>query len=153
MYSGKTVEIVDTDNEGRLILADCLWYAQEKFSPSCIIDLGTLTLEVFGALAGEYAGLFCENALLSETLLTAGKRSGEKLWPLPMGQPFAKQIASSIADIKNAGVFGFGESSAAAEFLKCFIRPGVAWAHLDIAGVAWRKRISHYQQREQLGMV
>jgi leucyl aminopeptidase len=137
MYSGKTVEVVDTDNEGRLILADCLWYVQKHYSPKAIVDLGTLTLETFGALGGEYAGLFSEDKSLSETLIAAGNRSGEKLWPLPMGEPFAKQIESSIADIKNAGIFGYGESSAAAEFLKCFIRPDLPWAHLDIAGVAW----------------
>lgn len=137
MHSGKTVEVVDTDNEGRLILADCLSFAQEMFNPAALVDLGTLTLETFGALAGEYAGLFCEDEKLSHEMIAAGKRSGEKLWPLPMGEPFAKQIVSSIADIKNMGILGYGESSACAEFLKCFIRPGTPWAHLDIAGVAW----------------
>jgi leucyl aminopeptidase len=137
MYSGRTVEVVDTDNEGRLILADCLWYVQKHYSPKAIVDLGTLTLETFGALGGEYAGLFSEDKSLSKTLIAAGNRSGEKLWSLPMGEPFAKQIESSVADIKNAGIFGYGESSAAAEFLKCFVKSNVPWAHLDIAGVAW----------------
>lgn len=137
MYSGKTVEVVDTDNEGRLILADCLWYVQNHYSLKAVVDLGTLTLETFGALGGEYAGLFSENRSLTEALIAAGNRSGEKLWSLPMGEPFAKQIESSVADIKNAGIFGYGESSAAAEFLKCFVEPNVPWAHLDIAGVAW----------------
>lgn len=135
--SGKTVEVVDTDNEGRLVLADCLAFAQQRYAPSCLVDLGTLTLEVMGALAGEYAGLFCEDSALTQALMAAGDRSGERLWSLPMGDAFAKQIASSIADVKNMGVLGFGESSAAAEFLKCFVRDGTPWAHIDIAGVAW----------------
>lgn len=135
--AGKTIEVVDTDNEGRLVLADCMCYAQQKFSPEVVIDLGTLTLEVFGVLAGEYAGLFCDDPQLTQELMDAGEVSGERLWSLPMGEPFAKQIRSSVAHIKNMGILGFGESAAAAEFLKCFVQPGVKWAHLDIAGVAW----------------
>lgn len=134
--SGKTVEIIDTDNEGRLVLADCLTFVQ-RFSPSVLIDLGTLTMETFGALAGEYAGLFCEDDFLQSALKMAGESCGEKLWSLPMGPAFAKQIESSVADVKNVGVFGFGESSAAAEFLKHFVSKEVKWAHIDIAGVAW----------------
>lgn len=137
--SGKTVEVADTDNEGRLVLADCLWYAQQKYDSKIVIDLGTLTLETMGALAGEYAGLFSNNKELSNALIAAGNKSGEKLWQLPLGEAFAKQIHSSIADIKNIGNLGFGESSASAEFLKSFIKPGVRWAHLDIAGVAQTK--------------
>lgn len=135
MLSGKTVEVMDTDNEGRLVLADCMWIAQQRFAPKILLDLGTLTLETFGALAGEYAGLFCENQDLSRSLIEAGNVSGEKLWPLPLGEPFSRQIQSCIADIRNMGVLGFGESSAAAEFLKCFVQPNVVWAHLDISGV------------------
>lgn len=134
--AGKSVEVIDTDNEGRLVLADCLSYAQ-RFNPRSIIDLGTLTLETFGALGGEYAGLFCEAELLTNELTHAGNVSGEKLWRLPLGEAFAKQIRSSVADIKNGGCPGFGESSAAAEFLRCFVNPSIPWAHLDIAGVAW----------------
>jgi leucyl aminopeptidase len=92
-----------------------------------------------GALAGEYAGLFSPSTPLSEELVQAGQRSGEKLWPLPLGPAFAKQIQSSCADIKNCGQLGFGESSAAAEFLKCFVQPHIPWAHLDLAGVAFLK--------------
>lgn len=135
--SGKTVEVVDTDYEGRLILADCLWYVQEKYHPSTIIDLGTLTPETIAPLADEYAGLYCEDEQLTASLFQAGMRSGEKVWHLPMGAVYAKQIQSEYADIKNMGVPGFGEGAAAAEFLKCFIKPGICWAHLDIAGVAW----------------
>jgi leucyl aminopeptidase len=135
--SGKTVEVIDTDNEGRLVMADCLWYAQEKYGAECLVDMGTLTLETFGALAGEYAGLFCETTQLSQELIAAGNASGERLWPLPMGPAFARQIQSEIADLKNMGKLGYGESSAAAEFLKCFIQPNKRWAHIDISGVAW----------------
>jgi leucyl aminopeptidase len=133
----KTVEIVDTDCEGRLVLADCLWYVQEKFQPSVVIDLATLNPETCAALAGVYAGLYCEDDTLSKQLIQAGKESGEKVWPLPMGEAFAKQIESPAADLKNMGIPEFGEGGAAAEFLKCFIKKEVVWAHIDIAGVAW----------------
>lgn len=135
--SGKTIEIIDTDNEGRLVLADCLWYLQNKYHPEYIIDFSTLTLETMGALGSEYAGLFCEDESLSAALISAGHATGEKLWPLPMGEYYAKQIQSTFADIKNMGILGFGESSSTAEFLKCFIQPDKRWAHIDIAGVAW----------------
>ena len=106
---GKRVEIIDTDCEGRLALADGLSYAQKMFSPKALIDLGTLTLEVFGALGGEYAGLFCGmHESLSKSLLRAGDVSGEKLWPLPLGEYYAKQIRSKIADLKNVGTFRYG---------------------------------------------
>lgn len=135
--SKQTVEVVDTDYEGRLILADCLWYAQEKFSPSWMIDLGTLTPETIAPLADEYAGLYSEDEALVKSLYQAGIASGEKVWQLPMGPRFANQIRSDYADMRNMGLPGFGEGAAAAEFLKRFIKPGVKWAHLDIAGVAW----------------
>jgi len=135
--AGVTVEVVDTDYEGRLVLADCLWYAQENFNPKAIIDLGTLTPETIATLAGEYAGLYTNDALLARELVQAGESSGEKVWQLPMGAAFAKQIISHYADIKNMGEPEFGECGAAAEFLKCFIKPDMPWAHLDIAGVAW----------------
>lgn len=137
--SGKTVEVIDTDNEGRLVLADCLTYAQKYLSPHILIDLGTLTLETMGALASEYAALFCPDDTLSSQLIEAGRRSGEKLWPLPLGEFFAKQIRSTSADLKNMGQLNFGESSACAEFLRSFVRPDLLWAHIDIAGVACLK--------------
>jgi leucyl aminopeptidase len=135
--SGKTVEVVDTDYEGRLILADCLWYAQERFHPSFVIDLGTLTPETIAPLADQYAGLYSEDAKLVASLIDSGMRSGEKVWHLPMGPLYAKQLESEYADIKNMGIPWFGEGAAAAEFLKCFIKPEIRWAHMDIAGVAW----------------
>lgn len=142
-FSGKTVEIADTDNEGRLVLADCLAYVQKYFAPSAIIDLATLTPETFATLGNEYAGLYCNHPSLRSSLLEAGEASGEKLWPLPMGSAYAKQIFSEMADIKNSGTPFFGEGAAAAEFLKCFIHPTIPWAHLDIAGVAWLQEDDH----------
>lgn len=135
--SKKTVEVVNTDYQGRLILADCLWYAQEKFSPSLVIDIGTLNPETTVSLADVYAGLYSDDEKLVKSLCLAGVACGEKVWHLPMGSPFASQIRSEYADMRNMGIYGFGEGGAAAEFLKCFIRPGVRWAHLDIAGVSW----------------
>lgn len=135
---GKSIEILDTDCEGRLALADGIAYVQKYFSPKVLIDFGTLTLETFGALGGEYAGLFCPHSLLAEQLMQAGQASGEKLWPLPLGEYYAKQIRSKIADLKNMGVLRYGASSAAAEFLRAFVDPSLPWAHLDISGTSWQ---------------
>lgn len=135
--SGKTVEIANTDAEGRLVLADCLWYAQKRYNPKKIVDLGTLTIETFATLGTAYAGLYCNTPSMAEGLKLSGDRTGELLWELPMGPYFAKQIESSVADIKNIGVDLWGENGAAAEFLRCFIEEGREWAHLDIAGVSW----------------
>ncbi|MBS0656204.1 MAG: leucyl aminopeptidase [Verrucomicrobia bacterium] len=136
--SGKTIEIVDTDAEGRLVLADCLWYALTRFQPSAMIDLGTLTMETFATLGHAYAGLYSNSPQLKNELLEAGNESRDLLWELPMGPFFAKQIESSVADMKNAGVEFLGENGAAAEFLKQFCGD-VPWAHIDIAGVSWTK--------------
>ena len=135
--AGKTVEIVDTDCEGRLVLADCLAYVQKNYAPKVMIDLATLTLETFGALGGKYAGLFCADDTLTSALLKAGKAAQEEVWPLPLGDFFAEHIRSKIADLKNAGIERYGASSAAAEFLRAFVNPQIPWAHLDIAGVSW----------------
>lgn len=134
---GKSVEIIDTDCEGRLVLADGLAYAQ-KYSPQTIIDLGTLTLETFGALGGEYAGLFCNDSNLSRALLEAGEKADERLWPLPLGNSFARQLKSEIADLKNAGIPRYGAAPAAAEFLKAFVNLSIPYAHIDISGVSWK---------------
>lgn len=136
--SGQTIEIVDTDAEGRLVLADCLWYAQERFHPKAIVDLGTLTIETIASLGNAYAGLYTNFPSLAKELKDAGKRSGDQLWELPMGDFFAKQIESSIADMKNIGIELCGENGAAAEFLKRFVKD-TPWAHIDIAGVSWTK--------------
>jgi leucyl aminopeptidase len=136
--SGQTIEIVDTDAEGRLVLADCLEYAQRHYNPCSLIDLGTLTIETFASLGGAYAGLYSNNSCLSKQLKDAGERSGDHLWELPMGPFFAKQIESSVADMKNCGYDLCGENGAAAEFLKRFVKD-IPWAHLDISGVSWCK--------------
>ncbi len=135
--SGQTVEVINTDAEGRLVLADALWYAQETFKPRCIVDLATLTGAIIIALAHEYAGLFSNDDVLSDQLTKAGTAVDEALWRLPMGDAFDKMINSPIADMKNTGERGAG-SITAAQFLQRFIKKGVAWAHLDIAGTAWQ---------------
>ncbi|MGB7128477.1 MAG: leucyl aminopeptidase family protein [Candidatus Rhabdochlamydia sp.] len=135
---GKSIEIIDTDCEGRLALADGIAYVQKYFLPKVLIDLGTLTLETFGALGSEYAGLFCNDAILAKKLIQAGNATGEKLWRLPLGEYYANQMHSKIADLKNSGVLRYGASSAAAEFLRAFVDPQIHWAHIDISGTAWK---------------
>ena len=132
--SGQTIEIVNTDAEGRLVLADALWYAQETFSPRAIIDLATLTGAIMVALGQEYAGLFSNNDELAQRLIAAGETTGEKAWRMPLAQPYDKLIDSKIADVKNAGGRHAG-SITAAQFLQRFIRD-TPWAHVDVAGVA-----------------
>ena len=132
--SGTTIEIVNTDAEGRLVLADALWYAQEKFKPQAIIDLATLTGAIIVGLGHDHAGLFSNNDELAARLTAAGLLSGEKLWRMPMGSAYDKLIESRFADIKNTGGRPAG-SITAAQFLGRFVG-NVPWAHLDIAGVA-----------------
>jgi leucyl aminopeptidase len=134
--SGQTIEVINTDAEGRLVLADALWYAQEKFKPKVIVDLATLTGAIIVALGHEHAGLFSNNDELSERLLAAGKAVGEPLWRLPLGEAYDKAIDSEAADMKNVGNRS-GGSITAAQFLKRFIKDDTPWAHLDIAGVTW----------------
>jgi len=131
---GQTIEIINTDAEGRLVLADALWYTQEKFDPKFMIDLATLTGAIMVALGQEYAGLFSNNDELSEQLTSSGQSVNEKVWRLPMGEPYDKMINSKFADMKNTGS-RYGGSITAAQFLRRFVddRP---WAHLDIAGTA-----------------
>ena len=128
---------MNTDAEGRLVLADALWYTQEKYKPSAIIDLATLTGAIIAALGGEYAGLFSNNDKLSNQLTAAGTEEGEPVWRFPMGNGYDKLIKSKIADMKNIGGPNSGAITAA-QFLKRFIDKDTAWAHLDIAGVAWQ---------------
>lgn len=134
--SGQTIEIVDTDSEGRLVLADCLWYAQNRFKPKAMVDLGTLTVETIACLANVYAGLYSNSEELSQQLKIAGNQSGDLLWELPMGEAYAKQIESCVADMKNEGNVLCGENGAAAELIRKFVND-VPWAHIDIAGVSW----------------
>jgi leucyl aminopeptidase len=133
--SGKTIEVLNTDAEGRMVLADCLWYAQDRFKPKALVNLATLTGAVMVALGKEHAGLFSNNDQLSDWLTTAGKETGEKLWRLPLGPKYDKMIESKVADIKNTGG-KWGGSISAAQFLQRFVKDGTPWAHLDIAGTA-----------------
>ena len=133
--SGLTVEVLNTDAEGRLGLADGLWYASTKLKAKKIIDIATLTGAIVMALGHEYAGLFCEDEKMAQALLEAGKASGEKLWQMPMDEEFSKLLKSDIADTKNiAGRSNGAGSSTAAMFLKKFVKGKCSWAHLDIAG-------------------
>ena len=119
-------------------LSFCLWYAQERFKPKALIDLSTLTQETFATLGGAYAGLYTSDDELSKELVQAGAATENALWRLPMGEYFAKQLESSVADIKNLGTEHWGENGAAAEFLKRFIKDDMQkCAHIDIAGVSW----------------
>lgn len=136
--SGQTIEIADTDSEGRLVLADCLWYAQDRFKPKAMIDLGTLTVETIASLGNVYGGLYANSTELALQLKRAGEVSGDLLWELPMGDPYARQLESAVADMKNEGEVLCGENGAAAELIRKFTN-GIPWAHLDIAGVSWTK--------------
>ncbi|HXU59476.1 MAG TPA: leucyl aminopeptidase, partial [Verrucomicrobiae bacterium] len=133
--SGQTIEVINTDAEGRLVLADALWYCQEQFKPQAIVDLATLTGAVIVALGTVYGGLFSNNDTLAERLAAAGKATGELLWRLPLADAYDKQINSDAADMKNVGGRN-GGSITAAQFIQRFIKD-TPWAHLDIAGVAW----------------
>lgn len=132
--SGQTVEIVNTDAEGRLVLGDCLWYIQEKFGVKKIIDVATLTGSTMMTFGFEYAGLFANDDKLAAELTACGETSGEKLWRLPINAEYDKLMDSDIADMKNTGPRLAGGITAAC-FLQRFIKEGVKWAHLDIAGV------------------
>jgi leucyl aminopeptidase len=139
--SGQTIEVLNTDAEGRLVLADAIWYAEEKFNPSTVIDLATLTGAIKIALGTEYAGLFANNDSLAERLSKAGEAVDESLWRLPLNKAFDKAIDSGVADMKNIADGSTGAGSAtAAHFIERFIKKGVAWAHLDIASKAWAYR-------------
>jgi leucyl aminopeptidase len=132
--SGQTIEIINTDAEGRLVLADVLWHVARKFKPKFIVDLATLTGAIMVALGTEYAGLFSNNDELAERLIKAGLATGERVWRMPLGPEYDKQIDSQFADMKNTGTRN-GGSITAAQFLQRFV-DGTPWAHLDIAGTA-----------------
>jgi leucyl aminopeptidase len=135
--SGQTIEVLNTDAEGRLVLADALWYAQTKFKPRAVVDLATLTGAILIALGSEHAGLFSNDDALSEQLTAAGKAAGEPVWRMPLGKGYDKLLKSKIADMKNIGGQHAG-SITAAQFLQRFVVEKTPWAHLDIAGVAWQ---------------
>ncbi len=142
--SGQTIEIINTDAEGRLVLADVLWYVQDKYKPTFIVNLATLTGAILVALGQEYAGLFSNNDELSTRLTVAGTATGEKVWRMPMGPAFDKMIDSKFADMKNTGG-RFGGSITAAQLLQRFVN-NVPWAHLDIAGTGMSSPSSDINQ-------
>ena len=137
--SGQTIEVLNTDAEGRLVLADVLWYCQDRFKPTAMIDLATLTGAVIVALGHENAGLFANNDELAERLVAAGKAVGEPVWRLPLAESYDRAIDSDAADIKNIAGDRAAGSIIGAQFVQRFVN-NVPWAHLDIAGVAWSKK-------------
>lgn len=132
--SGQTIEVINTDAEGRLVLADALWYCQDRFKPQVMINLATLTGAIIVALGTDHAGLFSNNDALAEQLLAAGLETQEKLWRMPLGKAYDKMIDSKFADMKNSAG-RYGGSCTAAQFLQRFVND-TPWAHLDIAGTA-----------------
>jgi len=139
-YSGKTIEILNTDAEGRLILADAIHYVEKHYSPDLIVDLATLTGAIVVSLGNEYAGIFSNNDNLANTLIKSGEVEGEKLWKFPLHKNYDDLMNSEIADVQNINYSGGAGSITAAQFLQRFISKNTAWAHLDIAGVAWTKK-------------
>lgn len=135
--SGQTIEVINTDAEGRLVLADAIWYCQERFKPKFMVDLATLTGAIIIALGNDYGGLFSNNDELAGNLLAASQTEGEPLWRMPLPDQYNKQIDSMIADVKNTGGRP-GGSITAALFIKRFVND-LPWAHLDIASTAWKK--------------
>jgi leucyl aminopeptidase len=135
---GDTVEIINTDAEGRLVLADVLWYAQERFEPVGIVNLATLTGAIIVALGHENAGVFSNDDALADALLAAAKAEGEGAWRMPMGEAYDQKLKSRIADMMNVGGRDAGAVTAA-QFLKRFVKDGTPWCHIDIAGVASTK--------------
>jgi len=138
-YSGQTIEVLNTDAEGRLVLADALSYTEKKYKPKFIVDLATLTGAIIVSLGSEYAGLFSNDDKLSKQLVEAGKKVEEKLWRMPLHKNFDKLLDSKNADMQNINYVGGAGSITAAQFLQRFITIKTPWAHLDIAGMAFSK--------------
>ena len=137
--SGQTIEVLNTDAEGRLVLADALWYCQNRFKPQFIVDLATLTGAIIVALGEEYSGLFSNDSNLSDQIIGAGLAVGEKVWRLPLGDSYDKLLDSPVADIQNITNQKGAGSITAAQFLQRFVNK-TPWAHLDIAGVTWASK-------------
>ena len=148
--SGQTVEVINTDAEGRLVLCDALHWAQEQYDAARIVDLATLTGAMIIALGNEHGGMFANDDTLAQQLAAAGKTTGDKLWRMPLGSAYDKLIDSPIADIKNVGPREAG-SITAAQFLQRFIRNGTPWAHLDIAGMVWSGKPGHTWEKGATG--
>jgi leucyl aminopeptidase len=139
--SGQTIEIINTDAEGRLVLADVMWYAAKRFKPKFMIDLATLTGAIIVALGHEYAGMFANDDTLAERLAKAGEATGEKVWRMPLAPEYDKLIDSKFADVKNTGG-RMGGAITAAQFIQRFVAEKTPWAHLDIAGTGFDSRQS-----------
>lgn len=137
--SGQTIEVINTDAEGRLVLADALWYTQDRFKPQAIVDLATLTGAIIVCLGSWRAGLFSNNDKLAEQLAKSATRTGEPVWRMPLGDEYDKMINCDIADMQNVGEGREAGSTTAAQFLQRFVND-VPWVHLDIAGVAWQNK-------------
>jgi leucyl aminopeptidase len=137
--SGQTIEVINTDAEGRLVLADAMTWAQRQYKPEIMVDLATLTGAMIVSLGYEYAGLFSNDDKLAQQLNSAGQAAGDKLWRFPLGDAYDKLMDSQIADMKNSGPRE-GGSITAATFLQRFVEEGVKWAHLDIAGTVWANK-------------
>ncbi len=137
--SGQTIEVINTDAEGRLVLCDCVTWVQQEYSPVAIVDLATLTGAILISLGHEQAGIFSNDDDLAGQLIAAGDASGDKLWRMPLGAAYDKLIDSPIADMKNVGPRE-GGSITAAQFILRFVDKGTPWAHLDIAGMAWSSK-------------
>ena len=148
--SGQTVEVINTDAEGRLVLSDAVCYVQRNFKPSTVVDLATLTGAILISLGHEWAGLFSNNDELASALLKAGTESGDKLWRMPLAESFDRLIDSPIADMKNVGPRE-GGSITAAQFIQRFIENGVKWAHVDMAGKAWADKPSSTYEKGATG--
>ena len=141
-YSGQSIEILNTDAEGRLVLADVIAYAEERFKPTFIINLATLTGAIIVSLGNEYAGLFSNNDKLANQIHETGNKDNEKAWRLPLNENYNRLMDSKIADMQNINYSGGAGSITAAQFLQRFIKNNTPWAHLDIAGMAWAKKDS-----------
>ncbi len=148
--SGQTIEVINTDAEGRLVLADALAWAQRELKPEVMVDLATLTGAMIIALGHEYAGMFANDDGLARQLDAAGQESGDRLWRMPMGEAYDKLMDSQIADVKNSGVREGGSITAAC-FLGRFVEDGVKWAHLDVAGMVWADKAGHLYDKGATG--
>ncbi len=137
-YKGINVEVLNTDAEGRLVLADIITYGCEKYKPKIVIDFATLTGAIMVALGQHYAGLFCNDDKLSDTLYQSGQETNEKVWRMPLHDDFDKELNSPFVDLKNIGAGRYGGSVTAAQFLQRFVPKDTKWAHLDIAGTTWK---------------
>jgi leucyl aminopeptidase len=148
--SGQTIEVINTDAEGRLVLCDAMTWAQREYKPDVMVDLATLTGAMIISLGHEYGGMFANDDGLADRLAAAGKESGDRLWRLPMGEAYDKLMDSPIADMKNAGPREGGSITAAC-YLGRFVEEGVKWAHLDIAGMVWADKPSHLYDKGATG--